>query len=80
MSHNPKWLPFLPDGRAWEFVSYKGRWLGGVARAYHGCFIATKFCCGGMREFPFMSDAARYVETTLHCTECKRSCLAPASN
>lgn len=76
MSRDPKWLPFLGSGNGWEFVSYRGRWLGGVVKGYDTYYIANKLCCAENRPFTSMREAARWVETTLFCKDCLRSCLA----
>lgn len=83
----PEWLPVDAEGAHWQFVSYKGRYLGCVVRVSvaldHGTienfYMSEKFCCKDSREHRCMRSAATRVETTLYCTDCKLSCL-PASN
>lgn len=83
----PEWIPVDDEGHHWEFYSCKGRYLGRVERYneldgfanWTAVYISIKFCCNNVREHRHMDVAATRVETVLHCTECKLSCL-PASN
>lgn len=73
------WHPINSEGLAWNFVSFRGRVLGMVDRLF-GRWVASKSCCNTIRHYDSVADAARYVQTSLYCTECKLSCLAPKSN
>jgi len=78
-NREPEWLPVDAEGAHWQFVSYKGRYLGCVVRvstpdgAY---YLSEKLCCKDADEHLYMESAARRVLTTLYCKDCKRSCLA----
>lgn len=76
----PKWLPRAPDGTAWDFISYRGRFLGFIIRLPTGRWLAKKFCCEHVREYDRMSSAYCYVESTLSCGECKILCPVSKSN
>lgn len=65
----PKWLPVTRDGDFWELVD-DGKWLGGALRSQEGRYLGSKKCCRQDRFFGSMSEAARFVETTLKCAPC----------
>lgn len=86
-NHEPEWLPVDSGGRHWQFVSFRGRYLGCVIRVdtplEHGTvevvYVSEKFCCKDMRDHRCIQSAAQRVHSTLFCKDCKLSCL-PASN
>lgn len=81
-NREPEWLPVDAEGTHWQFVSYKGRYLGCVLKVIvdtDAFYMSEKFCCKDSREHRHMDVAACRVETTLYCRDCKRSCL-PVSN
>lgn len=81
--NHPRWIPQGAAGYSWAFYSYRGRPLGYLFRE-NRVWFATKACCNDLKEFGVGSDAryaaAAYVESSLHCTECGKSCLVPRSN
>ena len=81
-NREPEWLPVDADGTHWQFMSYKGCYLGcvvKVATEAGAVFLSEKFCCKDADEHLYMESASARVETTLYCRDCKRSCL-PVSN
>lgn len=79
-NRNPEWLPRSPDGTIWDFISYKGRYLGFIMQIPAGPWMAKKFCCQRARWFDSMSSASCYVESTLSCGECEIPCPVLKSN
>lgn len=68
-NHEPEWVPVAPDGSLWHFLSYKGKRLGIVIKIGNG-WRAAKHCLPNYRPFPSLSQAKRYAETSLNCTDC----------
>lgn len=78
-----RWIPQGAAGFSWAFYSWRGRPLGYLFRE-NRVWFATKACCNDLLEFGVGTAArymaATYVESSLRCTECLKSCLVPKSN
>lgn len=79
-NRNPEWIPRCGHGTIWDFMSYKGRYLGFIMLVPSGEWMAKKFCCQHVRWFDRMGQASCYVESTLSCGECFIPCPVPRSN
>jgi hypothetical protein len=75
---SPKWLPVNADGTHWQFRSWRDRLLGDVIKVEREdstpVFLAEKLCCRTYRDSSHIEYAARHVESTLMCENCKRLC------
>ncbi len=71
---SPRWVPLVDDGSWWQLFSSKGKKLGSLLEL-NGSYYAFKTCCRTERRFSTMLEAATYVNTVTHCTECKLSCI-----
>ncbi len=71
---HPEWVPIDPKGCHWQLKSWKGKTLGVVLNLGlsndPAPFMARKTCCMKWRDYANMADAARYVNTVTHCTDC----------
>lgn len=79
LSLEPYWMPVIGDGTHWKLVSHNGRYLGCVLYIVDG-YSAKKLCCGWVHDYPTIKEAALWVLSVLHCTECRLPCPASASN